>query len=142
MNRRDSAIAIRGLKELQAALKRSDEVAAKALRTELRGIADTVRDKARGNVTHKTGRHGGADVPRLGPSIKTSVTNTGASIYSKAPHAIVQDTGGQVGRGKSTLLKRASVSRYMTKAVAESEGDVERAMDRVLDDIGKDFNER
>jgi len=139
LRRRGDAIAVRGLSELQRALRKAEGNTGKNLRKALREVAKDVRDAARGNVEHRTGRHGGADVPRLGPSIKAGVTAVGASIYSNAPHSIVQDQGGQVGIARATLLKRASVSRYMTRAVVDSQPTVERKMDEVLDELGRDF---
>lgn len=121
------------------ALKRVQGDAAKLLRRELRDIADDVKMDAQANVTHKTGRHGGPNVPHLGPSIKSSTTGTGASIYSDAPHAIVQDVGGQVGRDRSALLKRADVSHYMSKAVEDARPYVNRRLEELLDEFGREF---
>lgn len=119
------------------ALKRVEGDAAKLLRRELRDIADDVKMDAQANVTHKTGRHGGPNVPHLGPSIKSSTTGTGASIYSDAPQAIVQDVGGQVGN--SAILRRADVSHYMTKAVEDARPYVNRRLEELLDEFGREF---
>lgn len=135
----DEAVAIEGLTALQRAFRRISKDAAKDLRRELRTIARGVAVVARRNVPHKTGRHGGPDVPYLEKTIRTSVTLTGASVYSDAPHAYVQDRGGQVGRDHATLLKRADVSHYMTNAVRDSRGDVERRLGRLMDELGRDY---
>ena len=130
-------VAVKGLRELQAALKRGDANTSKQLTRELRELAKGVQRQARSNVEHKTGRHGGPDVPKLAPSIRTSVTRTGATVYSNAPHAAAQDLGARVGKG--AILQRSQVSRYMTRAVDESKSEIERGMDRVLDRLGRDF---
>lgn len=111
----------------------------KRLRAELRDIAKDVRDTARVYVSHKTGRHGGADVPRLGPSIKASVTTAGASVYSDAPHSIVQDVGGRVGRNRATLLKRSEVSHYMTQATQDAQPYVTKRLEGMLGEFEREF---
>lgn len=120
------------------ALKRVEGDAGKNLRRELRDIANDIRDTARAGVGHKTGRHGGSGT-RLAQSIKSRVTGTGASIYSAAPHAIVQDVGGRVGHGKQTILKRADVSHYMTEAVDDARPYVNRRLDELLAEFGREF---
>lgn len=93
--------------------------------------------KARANVQHKTGRHGGPDVPKLAGSIRIGQTTSALSVYSNAPHARVQDEGGRVGHG--AVITRASASAYMTKAVQQSQGDVEKALGGLGDDIANEF---
>lgn len=136
----DFAVSVRGLTELQRALKRSDTFVSKRLRKELSDTAKDVRDTARSGVPHKTGRHGGSGI-RLAPSIKSSATTKGASVYSDAPHAIVQDVGGRVGRNHATILSRASVSHYMTEAVEEAKPYVMKRMEGLLDDLARNFEE-
>lgn len=137
LKRRDEGLAVSGLSELQRALKRVESEVGKDLKAGLRAIGKGVASDAARNVQNKTGRHGKG--PRLGPSINTSVSAVGASIYSNAPHSIVQDVGGRVGRGRATLLARASVSKYMTRAVADSKDEVEREIGKVLDKVERDF---
>lgn len=131
------AVAVRGLRELQTALKRGDVNTSKHLVRELRELAKGVQRKARSNIEHRTGRHGDPDLPKLASTIRTSVVRTGASVYSNQPYAAAQDLGARVGKG--AILQRSQVSRYMTRAVDESKGDIERGMDRVLDRLGRDF---
>lgn len=135
----EEAIAVRGLTGLQRALRRADTETGKRLRRELRDIAKDVRDTAQTYVTHRTGRHGGADVPRLADSLKVSVTTTGATVFSEAPHAAVQDQGGRVGRNRATLLKRANVSHYMSNAVRDAQPYVTRRLEELMDELERDF---
>lgn len=110
-------------------------------------VAGDVRSTARSYVTHKTGRHGGANVPHLAPSIRASVTAYGASVYSDAPQAIVQDSGGRVGRKTPghphgvTILQRANVSHYMTEAVREAQPYVTRRLEMLLDELERGFED-
>lgn len=125
------AIRVEGLAETQRAFRRIGGDLPKATRKALREIAKPVRDKAKANVQHKTGRHGGPDVPKLAGSIRIGATQSVLSVYSDAPHARVQDEGGRVGHG--AIITRASASAYMTKAVQESQKDTEKA----LNDLGE-----
>jgi hypothetical protein len=126
-----STLVVKGLTELQKGLRKADVATAVEVRTGLREIGDKVRDKAKGNVTNRTGRGTGA----LAGSLKTSATLSRVSVYSDLPHSRVQDTGGQVGRGRSTLLTRASVSQYMTRAVDAAEHDVDASVETLLTSI-------
>jgi hypothetical protein len=123
-----STLVVRGLTDLQKGLRKADVAVAVEVRTGLRTIGDTVRDKAKSNVTNRTGRGTG----ELAGSVKTSATLSRVSVYSDLPHSRVQDTGGQVGRGRSTLLTRASVSQYMTRAVDAAEHDVDASVESLL----------
>lgn len=69
-----------------------------------------------------------------------SIRQSGASVYSDAPHSRVQDEGGQVGRNRATLLKRGEVSQYMTRAVRDSNALVSRRLEGLLADIERDFS--
>jgi hypothetical protein len=112
---RDEGVVVEGFAALQRVLKQIESGAHPELKKRLKVIGDHVAKTARGNVSHKTGRHFGS--PRIESSIKVSVTARGASVYSTAPHGGVQNVGGRVGRSHLTVIKRAEVSGYMTKAV-------------------------
>ena len=133
--RTGNAIAVQGLAELQRALRRAEGEAPKYLRRGLTEIAKGVKRDATANITHRTGRHGNEGPIR----VRTSVTARGASVYANEVHAIVQDVGGQVGRSRATLLRRDSVSQFMTKAVRNSRPRIEREMEQLLDTLGRDF---
>lgn len=135
----EGTIVVEGLTALQRALRLAEGNADKNLRKRLRSAAEPVKTAAKANVTHKTGRHGN-DGPRLASSIRIGVNARSVSIYSAAVHAIVQDQGGQVGRGRQTLLKRSEVSQYMTRAVQRTSAVVAERIDGVLDDLERDFN--
>jgi hypothetical protein len=130
------ALAVQGLAPLQRALKRSAGDVDKFTKRELKDIGNAVRDRARAKVQHKTGRHGESGI-RLAPSIKTSVTQRGVSVYSNAPHAAVQDRGGRVGHG--AIIQRARASAYMTKAVKDSRGTVEESLVQLGSKIEQEY---
>lgn len=130
---------ITGYTELQRALKRTDSRAYPYLRRELLNIAGDVRTTARVYVPHKTGRHGGPGVEKLGPSIRTNVTSYGASVSSGAPHSIVQDVGGRVGNG--AIIRRADASHYMTMAVRDSQPYVTRRLNVLMNELERSFEE-
>ena len=127
------AVQVRGLAELQRTFKRIGGDLPKNTRKALKEIAEPVRAKAQGNVQHKTGRHGGD-----GPiKVKISATQKAVSVYANAPHSRIQDEGGRVGHG--AIITRASASRYMTKAVQQSKGDVEKALEGLGDTIANQY---
>lgn len=130
-------VRLQGYTELVRALRRTDDMVYPYLRRELLDIAGDVRSVARTYVKHRTGRHGGPNVPRLAPSIRSGVTTQGASVFSSAPHSIVQDVGGRVGHG--AILKRSEVSHYMTDAVRDSQPYVTRRLEVLLSEIEHTF---
>lgn len=134
----EGTVVVEGLVPLQRALRLAEGNTGKHLKRRLREAAQPVADQAKANVTHKTGRHGNSG-PTLERSIKVGVNARSVSVYSAAVHAIVQDQGGRVGRNRATLLRRASVSQYMTRAVQQKTPEVIDRVDRVLDDLAKDF---
>ncbi len=126
------AVAVDGLKEAQAALRKVSADAIAGVRRDLREAGKEVAGDARENVTHpRTGA--------LAKGVKVSVTARGVSVFNNAPHALVQDVGGKVGRGKSTVLARSTVSRYMTRAQRGGAAKVAARVDRLLDRIESDF---
>lgn len=127
---------VKGLAPLQRALKHAEGGSARELRKELKDIAEDVKMDAQANVSHRTGRSGGSGY-HLGPSIKTSVAQRGAMLYSEAPHSIVHDVGGRVGKG--AIISRSSASRYMWNAVSEAGPYVSRRLDGLLESIGAEF---
>lgn len=131
------SIAVEGLRELQQALKRADSRLGPDLKRGLARIATVVRREAVGNITNRTGRHGSEG--RLEGGLRISMTQRSVSVYSNLEHSRVQDQGGQVGRHRATLLKRSDVSQYMTKAVRDSSQEVEKQVDELLDQLGRNF---
>lgn len=144
---RSLAVQVEGLKALRRALSKTESNANPYLKSELRELGTHVRDKARAYAPVGPRPRRSRSKPLRG-SIKVSSTLQGVSVYSDADHAIVQDRGGWVGRrtilGKSglhgsTLLQRNKVSRYMTRAVEDTQPEVERRVQKVLDRLGSDF---
>lgn len=119
------------------ALKRAEGDVGKDLRRELRKIANEVRDQARDNAPVGDGRSGSPG--RLKRSIRTSIRQSGVSVFSDAEYAYVQDRGGKVGRGHQTLLARGAVSAYMTRAVRSTQPIVTARLQGVLDDLATNF---
>lgn len=136
-SRIESAVAVEGLAGLQRALRRVEGSARRDLLRELRAIAKTVRDAAKANVSHRSGRHGQG--PTIEDSLRISVRQAGVSVYTDAPHARVQDQGGQVGRDHATLLKRAEVSQYMTRAVRDEQPRMSQRLQGLLATFGAEF---
>lgn len=122
------------LPELREALRRlAGPDVNRLMKAELRAIANEVRNQARAGVSNRSGR-GKGDLAR---SIRASVTQRGASVYSGLPYARVQDEGGRVGHG--AILKRADVSQYMTRATRNSQATVSRRLQGLLDAITSEF---
>ena len=129
----DAAIRVQGLAETQRAFRRIGGDLPKATRKALRAIAKPVQEKAKANIQHKTGRHS-----KDGPlTVRIGVTSNSVSVYSNTVYALIQDQGGRVGHG--AIITRASASAYMTKAVQESQADVEQALGGLGDDIAREF---
>jgi hypothetical protein len=131
------AAAVKGLAELQRALRRVEGNSDKDLKRHLRVIGTTVKTRAAGNLSHRTGRHG--EGPTIEGSLRVGVVQRGVSVYTTAPHGYVQDRGGRVGRHHATLLARGSVSQYMTRAVVEGQSTVARELDALMADFGREF---
>lgn len=132
--RKDLAVQVRGLAELQKAFKRIGGDLSKNTRKALKEIAEPVRSKAQANIQHKTGRHS-----KDGPlRVKVGATQRAVSVYATAPYARVQDSGGHVGHG--AIITRANASAYMTKAVKEGQPVVEKALGELGDRIASQFD--
>lgn len=128
----DGAIVTRGLGELSDALHRMEgPMVRKLYMRELRAIARDVRDEARGNVRSRSGD--------LSKSIRHSATRQGARVFSSLVYSGVQDTGGRVGRGQQTILRRGDVSQYMTRALRDSQPMVSRRLQGLLDTLTREF---
>src|SRR4051794_20277371 len=77
-----NAVVVRGLTETRRALKRTEATIDTELRGELRTIAREVADKGKANISHRTGRHGDPRLPHLDRTLRVSVTQKQASVYS------------------------------------------------------------
>ena len=107
--RRDLAIQIDGLAEFRRALKAVGPDADKEFRTELRKYGKRALTKARGNapVGSRTKYVNGQKVAPGGlrKSIKLSVTNKEAALYSNSPYARAHEWGTS-GQGNSQVQPR------------------------------------
>ncbi len=137
------AIQVRGYKELSKALERvggqerANFGVSYELKNRLRTIGEKVAKAAPQYVTHKTGRHGDPAVPRLEDSVRVSVTQKAAAVYSTAIHGGVQNVGGgpHAGgwAGRGPHVRRADASRWMIKAVASQRAETEKELDGLVD---------
>lgn len=81
------AVRIDGLTDLLKNLKKLEPEVSKELRGRLREIVKVVAADARKRAPHKSGA--------LAKKIVPSVTNKGAAVQSKAPHARISEFGGR-----------------------------------------------
>lgn len=81
------SVEIDGLSEFLRDLKKFEPAVSKAFRTRLRKAVKVVADDAKRRAPRKSGK--------LVKGIAPSVTNTGARLLSKAPHARIHEFGGR-----------------------------------------------
>lgn len=127
-----NTLAVRGLNELRKGLKAAGEGAEKDLRRDLKEIGTGVLNRARAAAPVGP-RPKRSDTKPLAQSLRIAVNAKGVSVYSGELHAYIQDSGGRVGKGAIVTSGRAS--HYMTKAVAESKGETNDALERLLDNL-------
>ena len=131
---RDYAVKFSGFTQLSRALRRIEDGAYPELQKKLRDIGDQVALVAAGNAPRGiTGE--------LQHSMKTSVTLSGASVYSSSIYGGAQNYGAWEKHGRGPHISRARASHYMDKAVAETEGYVLAEMEAVLDWLTTTFEE-
>jgi hypothetical protein len=129
----DVDIRLRGLKEFDRALGKADKNLRKNLRDGLRDVAEEVAAKARGIAQSKGLRESGDLISKIRPFALTgrAGVRSGASHRGFAyPNRLEYE-----GRAGSSSGPRASLN----PAVNASGGEIERGIERVLDNIGKDF---
>lgn len=127
----NESVRIEGLAGFRRALKKIDKDVDRELKVAMRTVTNTVRDRARTNAPIRSGA--------LRKSIRTSVTNKRAAIYSNVEYAAIQEYGGQVGNG--AIVERAKASHYMRRAVAESRGEGEAIWEAILDSIERTWRD-
>lgn len=116
------AVQFNGFTQLSRALKRIEDGVYPELQKKLRDIGDKIALVAAGNAPRGiTGE--------LQHSMKTSVTLSGASVYSSSIYGGAQNYGAWTQHGRGPHIRRARASHYMDKAVAETEGYVEGEME-------------
>lgn len=135
-----------GFKELTQALHRIEGRGEFGIEYELQkrlaAVGEKVAQAAPGFVPHKTGRHGDPGNPRLEDSVRVSVTQKSASVFSTALHGGAINVGagphaGWAARGPHIRKDRAS--RWMQKAVRSQEAFVAEQVDEVLRWVGEEF---
>lgn len=137
--RANGAVAVQGFAQLQAALRRIEDGSQAELRARLRVVGEHVKDAARGNVPHKTGRHG--EGPHIEDALKVSVVAKGASVYTTAPQGGAINVGAWVKTGRGPHIKRADASHYMDRAVSGSTRILEAQTQAVMDWLITTFEE-
>lgn len=124
----NNAVAVQGFQQLSRALKRIEDGVYPEFRKKLKEIGDRVALVAASNAPRRTGE--------LQHSIKTSVTERGASVYSTAIYGGAQNFGAFPHMGKEHRgphIKRANASHYMDRAVTQLESWVEQETQAVID---------
>lgn len=118
-------VSIRGYSAFRRGLRRLDRDLDKQLGRYVREIAKDVRDEARRNAPRKSGA--------LQKSIKHSVTQKRASLFSDLPYAAVQEWGGTI-QPKGVPIE--ITGRHMlVDAVNDKSEDVEAHMVRIFDSL-------
>lgn len=134
----EAGVYVQGLSAMQRVLKRSEHELAPELKARLRHqVGGVIAPVARADapVSGLSHRH-------MRDTIKVSVSLRGASIYSTAVYGGVQNYGGRVGRNRATVLPRAGVSQYMTRAVQSTRPRVEQQVLEVLDWLKHELEDR
>lgn len=135
------AIVVHGLADMQRVLRKAEHELAPQLRQRLKDtgegiVAPVARRYAPVGVRSAQYRFGGRT---LAESIRVSATQRGASVYSTAVYGGVQNFGGRVGRNHATVLRRADVSQYMTRAVADTRAPAAAHIEGVLDWLSREL---
>lgn len=124
---REYAYAIRatGLRDFRTALRNIDKRLDAGVGYVYRDAAKQVRERARQNAPRRSGA--------LRSSLRYSVTQRWASVYSKSPYSAVHEYGGTIRpRGGRVKIERA---RYTGRAIEQSRRVIDAANERVLDTV-------
>lgn len=131
------ALIVRGLQPLQSSLKKAEGDIGPKLKLGMKTLGRGVLHDAQSNAPVGP-RPKRSKSSALAGSLKVSVTTSGVSIYSNAPHAYVQDRGGKVGGG--AIVPRASASGYMTKAVSMNRAKIALTVDKLLTEVQNEIH--
>lgn len=138
-----AVVQVRGLKEVQKALKAIDKDLPKGLRTEFLVVARAVVGTAQGNAPRVSGRAAG--------SIRPRAAQTGAGIAfggNAAPYFPWLDFGGTTGKGhrpgaaysgsvKRPWMGRPGDGRYVYPSIAEMTPEIEQAANDAVINLAK-----
>jgi phage gpG-like protein len=130
---RSPGVRIEGLAELRRALRRIDKTLDRGLAVKLRSVGQLVQGAARREADkfRKSGR--------LSGSIRVSVRQRQASIYSNLPQAPVHEYGGTIRpRGVPIAIPRRE---YMRRGVANSRRRIDAELEDILDAIADEWGE-
>lgn len=142
------AVVIDGLPELRKAFERigagkADFGIGYEVDHRLRNMGEHLVEVTPAFITHATGRHGDPDLPKLEDTLRVSVTQRRATVFTNSPYAAVQQWGGGPKTGwanRGPHVKRENASRFLTKAVASEREYVDQEANAVLDWIEKEWN--
>ena len=133
MARADNAITVEGLRELRAALRKTDGDMHKMLRVAQNDAAQIVVNRAKPKVPARSGR--------ARNSIRTASTQTATRVKAgskRAPYYAWLDFGGRVGRKKSVKRPFLKSGRYIFPAYSETKDRVEDMLVKRLTDVCKE----
>lgn len=125
-------IRVEGLREFQAALKRTDGESQKLLRVELNKIADVVVSGASRRVPRRTGR---AAASYRAQSGQREAKIIGGS--RKVPYVGWLEFGGRIGKDKSVRRPFVRSGRYLWPTVAANRDSLEKALQAALIDLAR-----
>jgi hypothetical protein len=120
-----ASVSIRGFSAFRRGLRSLDVNLDRQLRDYIKEMSEEVASVARQRAPRKSGK--------LSKSIKSSVTQTRASVYSNLPYAAVQEWGGTI-RPKGVPIKIEG-RQMIYSAVKDKSADVEDHMGRLFDSI-------
>lgn len=123
-------IKVKGMVELQRALKDLDGESQKEIRVVLNRVAETVAQGAARRVPVRTGR------ARASLRAKSSQRETKVSGYGrKAPYGPWLDFGGKVGRDKSLRRPFVHGGRYLYPTLAAQRPNLVKAITEGLEEL-------
>lgn len=122
---------VHGLADLRRALKRIDTDLDRDVRIELKALGESIAQVARNRAP--IGPAGDPHRGALRSSIKVSVRQKTASIYSKLPYAAVHEWGGSI-RPKGTPIQIEG-RHYIVSAIEDSHDLIERRLLNTLDAV-------
>ena len=120
-------VTVRGIREVNSALKKISDETPKRLKAGLRDIAEHVVESIRTKVPFRTGKAKG--------SIKPRSSATGAKIAfggTAAPYYPWLDFGGHVGRMKHTVRDFIPDGRYVYPTIKEEGKYIRESVDDLL----------
>lgn len=126
-------IEVRGIRELNKALKQVDAELPKELRLGFKRISEMVVSSAQGKVPVISGA--------ARSSIKPRAAQKGAGIAfggTKAPYFPWLNFGGNVGRRKSVHRDRITPDRYIYTSINEMGPQIEQEIDLLLKEVIQD----